>query len=32
MSVLFQLAFDGLTIGLIYIILAAGLVLVLSVT
>lgn len=32
MSVLFQLAFDGLTIGLIYIILAAGLVLILSVT
>jgi branched-chain amino acid transport system permease protein len=32
MSVLLQLAFDGLTIGLIYIILAAGLVLVLSVT
>jgi branched-chain amino acid transport system permease protein len=32
MSVLLQLAFDGLTIGLIYIILAAGLVLILSVT
>jgi branched-chain amino acid transport system permease protein len=32
MSVLLQLAFDGLTIGLIYILLAAGLVLILSVT
>ncbi len=32
MSVIMQLAFDGLTIGLIYVILAAGLVLILSVT
>ncbi|NLO27398.1 MAG: branched-chain amino acid ABC transporter permease [Actinobacteria bacterium] len=32
MSVILQLAFDGLTIGLIYVILAAGLVLILSVT
>jgi len=32
MSVILQLAFDGLTIGLIYILLAAGLVLILSVT
>jgi len=32
MSVPLQLAFDGLTIGLIYVILAAGLVLILSVT
>jgi len=32
MSVVLQLAFDGLTIGLIYVILAAGLVLILSVT
>jgi branched-chain amino acid transport system permease protein len=32
MSVILQLAFDGLTIGLIYVILATGLVLILSVT
>jgi branched-chain amino acid transport system permease protein len=32
MSIIMQLAFDGLTIGLIYVILAAGLVLILSVT
>jgi branched-chain amino acid transport system permease protein len=32
MSVILQLAFDGLTIGLIYVILAAGLVLILGVT
>jgi branched-chain amino acid transport system permease protein len=32
MSVILQLAFDGLTIGLVYVILAAGLVLILSVT
>jgi branched-chain amino acid transport system permease protein len=32
MSVTLQLAFDGLTIGLIYVILAAGLVLILGVT
>lgn len=32
MSVVLQLAFDGLTIGLIYVILATGLVLILSVT
>ena len=32
MSTIGQLAFDGLTIGLIYVILAAGLVLILSVT
>ena len=32
MSIIMQLAFDGLTIGLIYVMLAAGLVLILSVT
>jgi branched-chain amino acid transport system permease protein len=32
MSVVLQLAFDGLTIGLIYVLLASGLVLILSVT